>query len=253
MVRQVGGAPGVMKPQVGDQAVKIATLVEGLPHNPTVLAPPRGDGAIAGPDGRRDDGRAGVPRPRAGSTASQMDEPIDRLNHDMLAAADDRRLLEWGSACTWCRGSSSGSATTWWTSASTLLKMPGPVRTVAIVIAADVADWQGARFGPGWARVSGQHPGTILVGKAKHQQAAQVDSGDAHRPPQVVAFDPAVGHPPAAVGDQPGDRAFHHRPPAPVALLEAAGGRAAPRGAQLVLVGVDLDGAATLGAGAAPS
>jgi hypothetical protein len=32
-----------------------------------------------------------------------------------------------------------------------------------------------------------------LVGKAKHQQTAQVGSGDAHRPPQVVAFDPRYG------------------------------------------------------------
>jgi hypothetical protein len=28
----------------------------------------------------------------------------------------------------------------------------------------------------------------------------------------VIALDPVVGHPPTAVGDQPGDRPFHHRP-----------------------------------------
>jgi len=31
------------------------------------------------------------------------------------------------------------------------------------------------------------------VGKAKHQQAAQVDRGDPQRPPQVVVLDAAVG------------------------------------------------------------
>jgi hypothetical protein len=61
------------------------------------------------------------------------------------------------------------------------------------------------------------------------------------RYPHVVALDPVVGHPPAAVGDQPGDRPFHHRPPAPVAVGEGAGGRAAAGGAQLVFVRVDVD------------
>jgi hypothetical protein len=90
-----------------------------------------------------------------------------------------------------------------------------------------------------------------VAGKAKYQQPTQVDRGNPHRPPQIVAVDPAVGHPPAGVGDQPGDRAFHHRPPAPIAVLEAARGGAAAGGAQLVLVRVDVDRAASLGGGAA--
>src|SRR6266511_4072323 len=53
-----------------------------------------------------------------------------------------------------------------------------------------------------WPAWSGQHPAAVLAGKAKHQQPAQVDCGDPQRPPQVVALDPAVGHPPTAVGDQ---------------------------------------------------
>jgi hypothetical protein len=123
--------------------------------------------------------------------------------------------------------------------------MPGPVRTV---VAARVA--QAGRLGIcpvvwwsawRWQRVSGEHPGPILAGEAKHQQPAQVDCGEPHRPPQVIALDPAVGHPPATISDQPGDRRFHHRPPAPVALLEAAGGRAAAGGAQLIFVRVHQD------------
>ena len=107
---------------------------------------------------------------------------------------------------------------------------------------------------PGQSRAwSGQHPGTILASKAKRPQPAQIDRGDPHRPPQVVALDTAVGHPPAAVSDQPGQRAFHHRPPAPVALLEAVGHRTAAGSTQLDFVGVDPDRAATLGGGAAPA
>src|SRR5215216_711352 len=61
------------------------------------------------------------------------------------------------------------------------------------------------------------------------------------------------GQVPAAVGDQPGDGALHHRPPAPVALLEAAGGRPAAGGPQLILVRMEADGTAVLGGGAAPT
>ena len=101
--------------------------------------------------------------------------------------------------------------------------------------------------------VSGQDPGAVVAGKAKHQQPSQIDRGHPQRPPQLVALDPAVGHPPAAVSDQPGDRSLHHRPPAPVAVLEAAGHRPAPRGAQLILVRVEVDGPATLGGGRPPT
>ena len=93
---------------------------------------------------------------------------------------------------------------------------------------------------------SGQHPDAVSAGKAKHQQPTQVDRGDPQRPPQVVAVDATVGRPSAAVGDQPGQRAFHHRPPAPIALLEAPGHRLAAGGAQLVLVRVEVDGPARL-------
>ena len=101
--------------------------------------------------------------------------------------------------------------------------------------------------------LSGQDPGLVPTSKAKCQEPTEVDRSDSDRPPLIVAFDPAVGHPPAAIGDQPGDGAFHHRPPAPVALLEALCGRSAAGGAQLVLVAVEVDGAALFGGGAAPT
>src|SRR5437773_7568968 len=109
----------------------------------------------------------------------------------------------------------------------------------------DVAACRGrAAFGRWWlSRPSGQRPGPVLAGKAEDEQPAQVERGNPDRQPHVVALDAVVGHPAAAVGDQPGDRAFHHRPPAPVAVLEGAGGGAAAGGAQLVLVRVDADGA----------
>jgi hypothetical protein len=100
---------------------------------------------------------------------------------------------------------------------------------------------------------SGQHPDAVVAGKAEYQQPAQVDRGHPQRPPRLVALDPPVGHSPAAVSDQPGQRALHHRPPAPVALLERLGHRAAPSGAQLVLVRMQADRAALLGGGAAPA
>jgi hypothetical protein len=57
-----------------------------------------------------------------------------------------------------------------------------------------------ARIGPdGNRRSLGQDPGAILAGKAKHQQSPQIDRSDPHRPPDLVAFDAAVGHPSAAV------------------------------------------------------
>jgi hypothetical protein len=83
----------------------------------------------------------------------------------------------------------------------------------------------------GDSRSAGQHPSAVLAGKAKHQQPAQIDRRNPHRPLQLVALDATVGHPPAAVGGRPGKRAFHHRPPAPVALLEAARSGAARRSA----------------------
>src|SRR5215203_3716242 len=98
---------------------------------------------------------------------------------------------------------------------------------------------------------SGQHPDAVAAGKAKHQQPSQVDRGDPQRPPRIVAPDPPIGHPPAAVSDQPGQRAFHHRPPPPIALLETPSHRLAAGGAQLVLVPMQADDAATVGGGAA--
>src|SRR5215208_735271 len=98
---------------------------------------------------------------------------------------------------------------------------------------------------------SGQHPDAVAAGKAKHQQPSQVDRGDPQRPPPIVAPDPPIGHPPAAVSDQPGQRAFHHRPPPPIALLETPSHRLAAGGAQLVLVPMQADDAATVGGGAA--
>jgi hypothetical protein len=107
------------------------------------------------------------------------------------------------------------------------------------------------RTGGGWAGRSGQCPATVPAGQAKDQQPAQVERGDPDRQPHLVAFDPAVGHPPAAVSDQPGQRAFPHRPPPPIAVLEAPGHRLAAGGAQLVLVPVKVEGTATLGGGTA--
>lgn len=89
--------------RIGDMAVniaKIAQLVDGLPRSPGVLQHLGEMGGIAlrmvaaslDAFGRRD-----VELCR---TLPKMDEPIDRLNRGMLAEvlaiADDKRMLEWG-------------------------------------------------------------------------------------------------------------------------------------------------------------
>jgi hypothetical protein len=66
--------------------------------------------------------------------------------------------------------------------------------------------------GWGLASRSGQHPGPIPPGQTQGEQPAQVQRRDPDRQPHVIALEPVVGHPPTAVGDQPGDRPFHHRP-----------------------------------------
>ena len=93
--------------------------------------------------------------------------------------------------------------------------MLGPVRPVVALVAAYAADWQDAwrpcrrpGRGSGLGAATGLRPATrpIVVGKAKHQQPAQVDRGDPQRPPHLVALHPAVGHPSAAVSDQPASK-----------------------------------------------
>jgi hypothetical protein len=139
--------------------------------------------------------------------------------------------------------------------------MPGPVRAAAPVSVRETADRRGSRWPSSDSQTmrrptrsrSGQHPDAVAAGKAKCQQPTQVDRGHLQRPPQLVTLDPLVGHPPTAVGDQPGDAAFYHRPPGPIALLEGPGHRLAAGGAQLVLVRMQADNAATLGGRAAPA
>jgi hypothetical protein len=59
--------------------------------------------------------------------------------------------------------------------------MLGPVGAVVSATAPETADWERAdgrdratrdRIGPHGDAVSGQHPGVVLAGKAKHQQPA---------------------------------------------------------------------------------
>ena len=111
--------------RIADQAVnmaKITKLADGLPPNPTVLQHLGEMGALAlGMVGaamaalaRRDLDLA--------RRLPELDEPIDRLNRGMLGqvlgVSDDQRGWSGGSGCMSCRASSSGSATTRWTSAS---------------------------------------------------------------------------------------------------------------------------------------
>jgi hypothetical protein len=68
---------------------------------------------------------------------------------------------------------------------------------------------------------SGQHPLSIPVVQANGDQPAQVDRGHLQRQTGPVAGQAAVTHPTMPLGDQPGDRALYHRPPAPIGGLEA--------------------------------
>jgi phosphate transport system protein len=108
--------------RIADQAVnmaKITKLADGLPPISTVLQHLEEMGALAvrmvgAAMARRDLDLA--------RRLPELDDPLDRMNRGMLqevlAASDDRRMLEWGSGCMSCRARSSGSATTRWTSAS---------------------------------------------------------------------------------------------------------------------------------------
>jgi PhoU domain len=111
--------------RIADQAVnlaKITKLAHGLPPNPTVLQHLGEMGALAlGMVGTAMTALARRDLELARSLP-ELDDPLDRLNRGMLgqvlAASDDKRMLEWVSACMSCRASSSGSVTTRWTSPS---------------------------------------------------------------------------------------------------------------------------------------
>ena len=89
--------------RIADQAVnmaKITKLANGLPPNPTVLQHLGEMGAIA--LGMMGAAMAALARRDLDLARSlpEMDDPLDRLNRGMLqqvlAASDDRRMLEWG-------------------------------------------------------------------------------------------------------------------------------------------------------------
>jgi phosphate transport system protein len=89
--------------RIADQAVnlaKITKLAHGLPPNPTVLQHLGEMGAIA--LGMVGPAMHALARRDLELTRSlpEMDDPLDRLNRGMLrqvlAASDDRRMLEWG-------------------------------------------------------------------------------------------------------------------------------------------------------------
>jgi phosphate transport system protein len=89
--------------RIADQAVnmaKITKLADGLPPNPTVLQHLGEMGAIA--LGMVGAAMAALARRDLELTRSlpEMDDPLDRLNRGMLqlvlAASDDKRVLEWG-------------------------------------------------------------------------------------------------------------------------------------------------------------
>ena len=89
--------------RIADQAVnlaKITKLAHGLPPNPTVLQHLEEMGAIA--LGMVGAAMAALARRDLELTRSlpEMDDPLDRLNRGMLqlvlAASDDKRVLEWG-------------------------------------------------------------------------------------------------------------------------------------------------------------
>jgi hypothetical protein len=116
----------------------------------------------------------------------------------------------------------------------------------------------------GIADLLGQHPTVKVWVDEGYRGLATAFPDQVHAPPRKPPKDPPAEQlaryeqarrtqSSRRIRVEPGDRAFHHQPPAPVAFLEAAGGRAAAGGAQLVLVGVDADRASVLGGGAAPA
>ena len=89
--------------RIADQAVnmaKITKLAHGLPPNPTVLQHLGEMGAIA--LGMVGAAMAALARRdlELARSLPEMDDPLDRLNRGMLqqvlAASDDKRMLEWG-------------------------------------------------------------------------------------------------------------------------------------------------------------
>ena len=89
--------------RIADQAVnlaKITKLAHGLPPNPTVLQHLEEMGAIA--LGMVGAAMAALARRdlELARNLPEMDDPLDRLNRGMvklvLAASDDKRVLEWG-------------------------------------------------------------------------------------------------------------------------------------------------------------
>jgi phosphate transport system protein len=89
--------------RIADQAVnmaKITKLADGLPPNPTVLQHLEEMGALA--LGMVGAAMAALARRdlELARSLPELDDPIDRLNRGMLrqvlAASDDKRMLEWG-------------------------------------------------------------------------------------------------------------------------------------------------------------
>jgi hypothetical protein len=129
---------------------------------------------------------------------------------------------------------------------------PGDVRSEAPVlrVQAGHAGWlmpdETSRIdtpGPLPASVGRQRGGVAV--HPEGNQPTPVDGRDPVGQPQLIAGHPAVADPSVAASDQPGDRAFHHRPPPPVAGLEPRMSGLAAGGLELGFPGVDQHRAAT--------
>ena len=88
----------------------------------------------------------------------------------------------------------------------------------------EVADG-GCTAGLSGAAVSGQDPGSVLVGQAQGDQSSHVECRGTVVQPLVVLLDASVGDA-AAAADQPGDRSFDHGPLGAVAVPEGRVGGA---------------------------